>query len=198
MERLASAATDADPVLACLALASEKMLKMTIGMTSVTDGKAWPEKQRMVGYGHRITTLNREAMAMLIGRVERATHPAVVTNAALESVDVTWTEPLLEALSDWGAGGRFYNLDTLAGQGQKYPSPAQMWRTLESAVTAAHPEVIDHIASSRGTNREARAPLNAMLARAFRNWWGFYATAWKHGVPGDEARALGSVIALDK
>lgn len=198
LERLGSAATQADPVLACLALASEKLLKMTIGMTTVAGGDPWPDRGRMQGYGHKITKMNRDAMSLLLQRVDAATHHRVVTNAALASVDVSWTDPLFAALSDYGSGGRFYNLDTLAGEEQKFPPPAQMWRTMESAVISAHPEVLDHIASSRGSNAEARAPLNAKLAHAFRNWWAFYATAWKHGLAGEEARALGFVIALQR
>ncbi|KRE79913.1 hypothetical protein [Arthrobacter sp. Soil763] len=198
LERLSSAATEADPVLACLALASEKMLKMTIGMTSMATGEPWPDRRRMQGYSHGITKMNREAMGLLMQRLDKATHPPVVLNAALTSVDVTWTSPLLAALSDYGSGGRFYNLDTLAGEEHKFPSPAQMWRDMEDAVIAAHPEVLEFLAASGGSNAEARGPLNAKLATAFRNWWAVYATAWKHGLAGDEARPLGWVIALDR
>lgn len=92
LERLGSAATQADPVLACLALASEKMLKMTIGMTTVVGGDPWPDRGRMQGYGHKITKMNRDAMSLLLQRVDEATRPPVVTNAALASVDVSWMD----------------------------------------------------------------------------------------------------------
>jgi hypothetical protein len=73
-----------------------------------------------------------------------------------------------------------------------------MWAAMEDAVIAEHPEVLGFMAAnSRGSNAEARQPLNALLARAFRNWWELYATAWKHGSVGEEARALGWVIKLD-
>ncbi|WP_457950654.1 hypothetical protein ACTAQI_08900 [Pseudarthrobacter sp. alpha12b] len=171
---------------------------MTIGMTLVAMGEPWPDRRRMQDYSHGITKMNREAMALLMQRVEEATHPPVVLNTALASVDVSWTEPLLAALSDYGSGGRFYNLDTLAGTDHKYPSPSQMWMTMEDAVIAAHPEVLDFIANNRGSNAEARGPLNAKLAHAFRSWWAVYATAWKHGLAGEEARALGWTIGLGR
>lgn len=197
MENISSVISGADPVLACLALASEKMLKMTIGMATVARGNPWPDRRRMVGYGHNIQKMNQEAMALVLERVDEATHTPVVLTAALASVDISWTEPLLATLSEYGSGGRFYNLDTLGGQRPKRPSPSVMWGAMESAVIARHPIVLESLAAARSTAAEARRPLNLNLGRAFRSWWNFYATSWKQGIVGEEARALGWSISLN-
>jgi hypothetical protein len=193
---LASASTQSDPVLACLALASEKMLKMTIGAASIANGGTWPAPGKMRSFNHDITVMDQEARASLLRRLDAAAHPGVVVKAAFDSTDITWTGPLLTALSNYGAGGRFYNLDTLAGDEPRRPAPTAVWSEMEQQVISVHPEVLTHLASSKGSNLDARSPLNAHLANAFQSWWELYATAWKHGVFGDEMRPIGFALSL--
>lgn len=196
LRRLDSAAVNSDPILACLSLAAEKMLKLTLGLSAVAHGGDWPSVGKMTSYKHKITKLNEEAMLICMQNLHKATHRPVAVLAVMNSLDMSWTAPMLAALADYGAGGRFYNLDNLANVQQRYPSPAEMWAAMESEVVGKHPEVLHHLAASKGTNAEARGPLNEHLANAFSAWWSFYSTAWTHGVVGEQAKQLGPTLKL--
>ena len=195
---LDSVAINPDPVLACLSLAAEKMLKLTIGLGALDQGKGWPSRGQMTGYGHTIGKVNEQVMLLCMENLHLAEHRPVPVMAALGSLDMTWTAPLLAALANYGDGGRLYILDNLANDRQRHPSSVEIWAAMEEEVIAKHPEVLYHLAAGTGTNREARGPMNRHLARAFSAWWNFYSTAWKHGVVGERGKRLGPALSLRK
>jgi hypothetical protein len=187
---------DADPVLVCLSTASEKMLKLTIGLAALERHGEWPSKAEMQAFSHNILKLNSQAMSEIATRIDDAVHAPAVWQAIKDSLDIAWTEPLLTALANYGGGGRFYNLDSLAGAQQPHPSPPLLWWEMEIDILRHRPEVLES-AGLELSMAEARRPLNAHTAKAYSSWWDFYFLAWRHGVVGDDARALSTTIKLD-
>lgn len=187
---------EADPVLVCLATAAEKLLKLTIGLAALETYGEWPTKAEMQGFSHDILKLNSRAMAEITARVDDAVHPPVVSQAVMDSIGIAWTEPLLTALANYGGGGRFYNLDSLAGAHQPHPSPPLLWWKMEIEILGHQPEVLETPLGPPLTMAEARRPLNAHTAVGFITWWEFYFRAWRHGVIGENARALSTTIKL--
>jgi hypothetical protein len=186
---------DADPVLVCLSTAAEKMLKLTIGLAALETNGEWPSKAEMQAFSHNILKLNARAMAEIATRIDDAVHPPVVWQAVKDSLGIEWTEPLLKGLANYGGGGRFYNLDSLAGAQQPHPSPPLLWWEMEIEILKHRPEVLES-AGLKPSMVEARRPLNAHTARGFSSWWDFYFLAWRHGVIGGDARALSTTIKL--
>lgn len=187
---LDDAAEDSGPVLACLSSAAEKVLKLTIGLASLDSTKSWPSVKQMKKFDHDVIALNLAARDACLGRVIGADIPHIPVRAFMNSDDMVWTKPMLEALSNYGSGGRFYNLDHLAGRSQLHPSPGAMWNSMERSVLGDMPELVGLYALQHVNDADMRLNLNVQLTRAFEAWWLFYQVCWKHGVLGDRARAL--------
>jgi hypothetical protein len=187
---------DADPVLVCLSTAAEKMLKLTIGLAALEQHGEWPSKAEMQAFSHNILKLNSQAMSEIATRIDDAVHAPVVWQAVKDSLDIAWTEPLLTALANYGGGGRFYNLDSLAGAQQPHPSPPLLWWDMEIGILGHRPEVLETPPVPHASMAEARRPLNAHTAKGFSSWWDSYFLAWRHGVIGEDARALSTTIKL--
>lgn len=196
LESLDNAAENSGPVLACLSSAAEKVLKLTIGLASLDSTGSWPSVKQMKGFDHDVVALNQAARDVCLGRVIDAKIPHIPVRAAMNSDDMVWTNPMLEALSNYGKGGRFYNLDNLAGKSQSYPSPGEMWDAMERSVLDDMPELVGLLALQHVSNADVRLNLNVQLARAFEAWWTFYQICWRHGVLGGQARALSSTLKL--
>lgn len=196
LESLDNADENSGLVLACLSSAAEKLLKLTLGLDSLDSTGLWPNADQMKKFSHDVVALNEVARAACLGRITEAGAPPIPIRAAMNSEDMVWTNPMLEALSDYGKGGRFYNLDNLAGKAQPYPSPGDMWNAMEQSVLSDMPELVGLLAERLASNADRRLTLNFQLARAFNAWWTFYRTCWQHGVLGDQARALSWTLKL--
>jgi hypothetical protein len=110
------ASRDAEPLFACLAGGTEKLLKLTFGLVTLDDGGSWPTKATMQNAGHKIVELDATVRGLLVKRQRRSTAPGLIARL-LEMVDghpgVVLT---LATLERYAVNGRFYNLDLLGGR----------------------------------------------------------------------------------
>lgn len=164
-------------VFSCLALGSEKLLKLTYGVSQQAQGCGWPRISEMKRYGHNVWELDTKGRSLVLQSAHLATHQPVV-DGWIKSVDSNpWIDQFLKILSNYGAGGRFHYLDRLAEQGTDRGSePSEQWRALEVAVLreADLSQDIDELTQK----------MRERVDEAFRDWWTMYTRAWVHGVFG--------------
>jgi hypothetical protein len=185
--------TGAVAVMSLLALGAEKMLKLTIGLEAVGQGRSWPSKPQMQAIGHQVLAADRAARPLLSR--QPGTVPGHVAELAAR-VDADAVLPvLLEALDRFGAAGRFYHLDILAESQQPEQSPKHLWHNARVAVMKQDPG----LAAAIGETTEftaSRRRWNMMMVASLQLWWELYYSAWRSGVIGDLARQYSGELKL--
>lgn len=177
-------------VFSCLALASEKLFKLTLGIHKLNTEETWPIVKEMRSFGHSVVALDAAARAALTDSLSNATHRFVVAGWEQRVDSVPWLPDLLAILSDYGSGGRFHELNLLAGSGQGRESPADAWLELESKITTLHPEILNLPISEWGS------AVNGKTDLAFRDWWTLYSRSWVQGVFGPDAKRMSSELEI--
>ncbi|MBU2669928.1 hypothetical protein KOI35_41105 [Actinoplanes bogorensis] len=185
--------TGAVAVMSLLALGAEKMLKLTIGLATVDQGRPWPSKSEMRDIGHQVLAADSAARPLL--RRLRGTAPGHLTGLEAE-VDADAILPVvLEALDRFGSAGRFYHLDVLAEAKQPAASPRHLWHDATTAVMKQDPGLG---AAIDGTTDHAvaRRRWNNTMVTSLRTWWEMYYAAWRSGVIGDLAHQFAGELKL--
>lgn len=176
-------------VFSCLALGSEKLLKLTYGVSQQAQGLGWPSVPVMKKFGHSVWQLDTAGRSVVLRSAHLATHQPVVDGWIARVESNPWIDQFLKILSDYGSGGRFHYLDRLAGQDIDLESaPSEQWIGLESAVLkdADFAEDMD----------ELTRIMRDRVDEAFRDWWTMYSRAWVHGVFGEEAKGHGFTLEI--
>lgn len=177
-------------VFSCLALGSEKLLKLTYGVSQQARGLAWPSVPVMRKFGHSVWELDTAGRSAVLRSAHLATHQPVVDGWIARVESNLWIDQFLRILSDYGAGGRFHYLDRLAGKDVDLESaPSAQWIALESAVLegADFSEDFDKLTKM----------MRIRLDEAFRDWWTMYSRAWVHGVFGEDAKGHGFTLEIN-
>jgi hypothetical protein len=180
------ASRDDEPLFACRAGGTEKLLKLTFGLVTVDEGDPWPTKATMRDAGHKIVELDRTVRSLLIRRQQTSTAPGLIARL-LEMTDGHPGVGLtLATLERYAVNGRFYNLDLLGGRAQGEASPAALWDELEMDVIEANPDMIEE--SAYGDHDQVRQDMNRIIARSFGLWCELVLRSWMTGVCGDRAQ----------
>jgi hypothetical protein len=128
--------------------------------------------------------LDRDCRALIADRLDRATHPKVISPLQ----DAVGADPhmgkLLETLTTYAKRGRFYNLDHLAGNPQETESPAKMWDQLIDAAFFSRADLQPLLGQDNESWTRLRRETNQMLVDSLSTWQALYARAWAHGVCG--------------
>ncbi|MGI8578425.1 MAG: hypothetical protein ACR2KG_11045 [Nocardioidaceae bacterium] len=176
----------ASVTLACLSTGAELMLKLTIGLSAMRDGKPWPSVSKMQAYGHGIVKMDRECRDGFLA--DDSTPPYVKGLVRDMGTDCTLSL-LLEAVDHYARAGRFHNLDALSEQPPDPSiSPAALWEAMEASIWADRPELLAALKETGQVGESARAELSAEIAGALHRWWGLYHQAWAQGLVGGKAR----------
>jgi hypothetical protein len=185
------ASLDAEPLMVLLATGTEKLLKLTYGLSHADEAGEWPSYEVLKKYGHDLSRLDRDCRALLTDRLDRATHPGVIA-PLLEAVAADpYVSQLLDTLTTYAKRGRFYNLDHLAGSPQPTESPARMWDGLVDAAFFSRPDLQPLLGQDNESWHRLRRETNEMLVRSVSVWQELYARAWAHGICGAEAKRFG-------
>jgi hypothetical protein len=137
------ASRDAEPLFACLAGGTEKLLKLTFGLLTVDDGETWPTKATMQNAGHKIVELNETVRSALVERQDLSSAPGLIADLLERTDGHPGVVLTLATLERYAVDGRFYNLDLLGGREQGKASLATLWDELEMDIIEANPEMID-------------------------------------------------------
>jgi hypothetical protein len=182
---------DAEPLMVLLATGCEKLLKLTFGLTHADETGAWPAYAVLKKYGHDLVGLDRDCRGLISDRLDRATHPAVISPL----LDAAGTDPhlrqLLDTLTTYAQRGRFYNLDHLAGSPQGTDSPATMWDQLVDGAFFSRTDLQPLLGQDNESWKRLRRETNQMLVDSLSTWQELYARAWAHGICGAEAKRFG-------
>ncbi|MBX7442920.1 MULTISPECIES: hypothetical protein [unclassified Arthrobacter] len=164
-------------VFSCLALGSEKLLKLTYGVSQQAQGHSWPTKTEMREYGHNIWKLDTMGRSLVLQRAHLAADQLVVAEWVERVQTNPWIDQLLDILSEYGSRGRFHYLDRLANPSIDPKSePSEQWKRLAVEVLKGD----DHSEHSEVLTRK----ITERLDEAFRDWWTMYTRAWVFGVFG--------------
>lgn len=195
------AATEAEPLFVLLATGTEKLLKLTYGLTVQAESGSWPSQEAMGargGWGHRVADLDAECRSLLRAGVDRAVYPHYVTGL-LDALDADrYVVPWLTALQRYATNGRFYNLDHLADAVQRQPSPRVLWEELYNSVALADPQHTQLIGRSQADWDALIQRTTSRLADSLWLWWETYYRAWVQGACGPEARRDSGTLAPPK
>lgn len=177
-------------VFSCLALGSEKLLKLTFGVSQRAQGHSWPSVREMKAYAHDVWELDTMGRSLVLQRAHLATQKPVV-DRWIESVDTNpWIDQFLKILSNYGAYGRFHYLDRLAGAKHDHANePAEQWQGLIAEVLKGE-DLTDDLDILMRMMRER-------VDEAFRDWWTMYTRAWVHGVFGRGAVNHGYTLEIN-
>jgi hypothetical protein len=158
-------------VFALLSIGAEKLLKLTVGITSIEETASWPSRDFMQKkMRHRIVLLDQTARQALRRRRNHGTAPGHMDHAlAILDADVLLSS-MLAALDRYGSEGRFFYLDTLADNPQPQPSPSEIWDQALHQVLSADPQTLHMIANPK-TYAEGRQVMNNPIADSMQRWW---------------------------
>lgn len=186
-ERIRFIQDDGHVVAAVLASGVEKLLKLTYGYALTHRDGSWPGHD-IRRFGHRILDLHQACLEVTEPMLPSATNPGVLDEAHRDMQRDPLVVPLLGLLANYGAGGRFYNLDTLAAATQVYESPGLQWRDIDDTVAelllVADPDLLSD--DDRFKHRRGQ-----VLATAVRRWRVFYVQLWVQNVIGGDAHRFG-------
>lgn len=181
---------DLPAVFSCLALGSEKLLKLTYGVSQQAQGRGWPTVPELKKFGHSVWQLDTAGRSVVLRSAHLATHQPVVHGWISRVEDNPWIDQFLKILSDFGTAGRFHYLDRLAGNDvNPDSSPSAQWVQLETAVL----KDADYV---KGDLDALTKEMRDRVDTAFRDWWTMYSRAWIHGVFGHEAKGHGFTLEI--
>lgn len=188
------ASRDAEPVFACLAGGTEKVLKLTVGLVALDDGDPWPSQATMKAAGHKIVELNATVRAIISTRRERSTAPGIIDELLERTDGHPGVIQMLRALERYAVDGRFYNLDLLGGREHHDLSPQELWGELEMDIVEANPEMLD--LAAEGEQETIRADMNQILAWSLGLWCELLRRSWMTGVCGTLAQQWSAQLDL--
>jgi hypothetical protein len=185
-------AIEPSPMFACLAMGTEKLLKLSIGLLSWETTGAWPSQSEMRNrLRHGIGTMHARTLNELGHRLSdpRTAGSAHIAISALrqEVVDDPILTFALMALSDYAQQGRFYNLDILAGAEPLAASPSDRWNQLEKDILALNPTIAARIGTD-SWNAEGQPLINNQIADSLLRWWRLHQRSWNTGALGRQAQ----------
>lgn len=187
-----------DAVLTTTSIGVEKLLKVALGHSHLSEHGSWPTKQMMRDeFGHgsaRMYKLLRERIEIWLAQRGRPSHPHELVDRVDQ--DQTWPR-LLEALDAYGRSGRFFYLDELAEEPQAWESPRSLWQATEAAAIEQHP----HLEAAFGGTAEALEALPVAIRNAIADsllaWWEMVAGIARHGAFGARGRKFGFEVHPD-
>ncbi|GID29133.1 hypothetical protein [Paractinoplanes brasiliensis] len=183
---------DAVAAMSLLALGTEKLVKLTIGIARVDRGEGWPSRRDMRNLGHGIVAADGHARATL--DLSRSTAPVHLDELrrAVEADPVVTV--VLAALERFGENGRFFFLDSLGDSPQQTTSPHMLWAGMVSSIMRADPQMTARMTTPE--EMESRADLNEVIVASLTGWWEFYRAAWTTGAIGENAKKYSQTLRL--
>lgn len=167
IRRLREPTVHQDAVFSLTSIGVERLLKIAVGIHFLDKEGRWPSVDEMKKFGHNLGDLQTKVLEIIdIG----GEHNQYVR----ERVEFLKSSPtltaLLNALSHYGQGGRFFNLNVLgdAKRSEKYISPSEHWELIELTVLAEYPElqtVIDEDFEG------GLASIAEQIAALLDKWW---------------------------
>lgn len=186
-----------ESVLSTWAMGAEKLLKVALGLHSVSHGKDWPSKKEMQTYRHQIEKLDAELMRHIDEWME-GTPRSDYLEAVVSTVknDPAWPK-LRAALGLYGDQGRFRSLDALAGSSSTQTSPYEAWEDAVQLAWRASPRMAswwpkDWATMSPTEFDQLSLDLHAAVADSVVNWWFMITRLARHGFLGERGKAFGA------
>jgi len=179
---------DAPPIIAVLAMGSERLVKLSYGL-------ATDDWHGVRARGHRLADLDDECR-----KIMRANAPTAYVHDLISGVDADGLlADLLRLLQVYADQGRFYNLDMLRGLAVASDSPEMLWRDLRASLsqTYRHLYGVHDVRTDHGV-AVIEAAHNAALRRSLYRWRELYYRAWINGACGPLAKRFSGEINPDR
>lgn len=173
--------------LQLLAQGYERLIKCTVIAAACARGDVMPKPREI---GHRLTGAHREMLDMISQVDEYASRPAVKEDLGFMRHDKQLAA-LLDLLSRFASGGRYFDLDAIVDKDAGDPdlSPSRIWSALEL-------EFWDSISGGLRIDEvpvdEVHARIGRAIAALFDRYSRAISRAWFLGALGPEGPAYGS------
>ena len=128
--------------LLLLAQGFERLMKLTICLVRLEEEGSLPSLEEVKGYRHNLVVL-ADAVVDLSKRSGYADSRPVAREDTAFAAEDQQLRALLSALTAFGAGGRYYDLDALldpTGHTVQRDDPVQSFQRVEAHILARHPE----------------------------------------------------------
>jgi hypothetical protein len=121
--------------LLLLASGSERLCKCALLLSFERTAGAFPTQGELKKWGHDVRSLT-EAVRQECFTTDYLRIPAAAEDEAFLRSDAV-LQGILACLSDFGSGGRYYELDVISGASPGGPSPDVAWMNLEMTIVKA-------------------------------------------------------------
>lgn len=179
-----------DPIMSLIAPGLERLYKLTLGVIAVDRGEPWGDGK---SYGHQIGKMHPK----IVVEIEQRSSARPYLQDLLGAVRADPVLPAVIGCADaYGREGRYFYLDTLAGNSTRVASPHKAWRTVEDVVTKHH-QLSGPVApvASGPDNAENRLAFTtargAVISRSITDLWQLIADCGVQGVFGKLGRIYG-------
>lgn len=184
-----------DPIMTLLAIGTEKLLKMGLGLVHLAEHGIWPPKSRFKNvWRHDLSLMAEELLPKLRARLPHATNRSSI-EPLLEAVEESPAfVPLLAALSRYGVDGRFYHLDALADDPQPGERPDSMWARAENALLTTRPDLhrrMFETVTDPPAYERVMHDLHAAMAECVEQFWDMLCMAGVQGMLGPRGKGWG-------
>ena len=133
-----------------LAQGFERFLKLTLVLVEYCSNGSVPTVAVMKTYGHHLTDLLDNVVKVASLDNGFAEWPAVREDLVFLGSDARFRR-MLNILGDFGARGRYHDLDLLVGAAVVVESPLDRWNELESDIHNSDPDMIGLMHSDQGS-----------------------------------------------
>ena len=192
--------TTRDPILTMLSIGVEKIYKLTLGLAALDRDHSWPTKAHMTANGHKLADMHEAVIEEL--HVRTADKSDYVRGLLTQVRADPVIPPLIAALDMYGRMGRFYYLDLLGDDPQKWEGPDGYWERIEAAaitepeLAAAYATATTDVSNNQVWDRFYRA-LNERIAIAIERLWIMIAVCGRNHALGETGGVFGFEVHPD-
>lgn len=179
-----------DAVFTLASIGAERLLKLAVGIHFLDEKGHWPSVKEMKQFGHNLGDLQTKALEIIEIRGKRTQYVEELVDFLTSSPTLT---ALLNALSHYGQGGRFFHLDVLgdAKRSEKYMSPSEHWALIELAALAEFSELQAAIDADLDAGL---ALLAEQISVLLDKWWFALHRIMLNGSFGPHGKQLGWLV----
>lgn len=172
----------------------ERLLKLTMTLILYAEGGHPSSKAFKKQYGHRLLPLLDDVLAKARADMDLMQRPALQADIDFCASDKHLRE-MLDIFGEFGAGGRYHNLNVLLDSSSQADDPMRRWDTLEKAIHEEDPEWFQLMQSdpaqwSRRWYPHLAATQTAILQRVAR----FLVRLWTLGPAQGEGKRLSGLL----
>lgn len=189
---------DLDAVIAAYSIGVERLLKLALGASAVSEGKGWPQNMGFTraGWGHALDEMDtrlREICRLSIQGNEWPQKKLLESWIGILDNDPVW-RAVIETLRNYADSGRYHHLDLVKGGAIKSKSSREMWGDVENLAISGDPALNAHYQKTlEGADFALfEIELRVAVADVIKRWVSIICLFGFHGILGEDWKVMGA------